>query len=238
MRVLVVASQKGGSGRATLSGHLAVQAERDGAGPAVLIDVDPQGSLAEWWNDRENESPAFAQTSVTRMDRDLRALREKGFKLVVIDTPPAISSDILSVIAFADMVLIPTRPSPHDLRAVGGTVDLCNRVGKPLVFAVNAATPRARITQDVVVALSQYGTVAPPIIHNRVDFVETMGSGGTVMEKNPQCASATEIAQLWEYVAGRLETNFRRTVFAAPTAVAVKTFGAARPSTGFGRRSV
>ena len=43
MRVLAMASQKGGSGKTTLSGHLAVQAERAGAGPVVLIDIDPQG---------------------------------------------------------------------------------------------------------------------------------------------------------------------------------------------------
>jgi chromosome partitioning protein len=45
MRVLAVTSQKGGSGKTTLSGHLAVQAELSGAGPVVLVDTDPQGSL-------------------------------------------------------------------------------------------------------------------------------------------------------------------------------------------------
>ncbi|MGG2382908.1 ParA family protein, partial [Salmonella enterica] len=36
MRVLALASQKGGSGKTTLSGHLAVQAQRAGFGPVVL----------------------------------------------------------------------------------------------------------------------------------------------------------------------------------------------------------
>ena len=52
MRVLAMASQKGGSGKTTLSGHLAVQAQLAGAGPVCLIDIDPQGSLADWWNER------------------------------------------------------------------------------------------------------------------------------------------------------------------------------------------
>ena len=42
MRVLAMASQKGGSGKTTLSGHLAVQAQLAGAGPVVLIDIDRQ----------------------------------------------------------------------------------------------------------------------------------------------------------------------------------------------------
>ena len=91
MRVLALASQKGGSGKTTLSGHLAVQAERAGAGPVVLIDIDPQGSLADWWNERETELPAFAQTTVARLSSDLEMLRQQGFKLAVIDTPPAIT---------------------------------------------------------------------------------------------------------------------------------------------------
>ena len=94
MRVLALASQKGGSGKTTLSGHLAVQAQRAGAGPVVVIDIDPQGSLTEWWNERSAEFPALAQTSVARLAADLVLLREKGFKLAVIDTPPAITMAI------------------------------------------------------------------------------------------------------------------------------------------------
>ena len=78
MRVLALASQKGGSGKTTLSGHLAVQAQRAGAGPVVLIDIDPQGSLADWWNEREAEFPAFAQTTVARLANDLAILRQQG----------------------------------------------------------------------------------------------------------------------------------------------------------------
>jgi chromosome partitioning protein len=144
LRVLALASQKGGSGKTTLSGHLAVQAQRAGAGPVVLIDIDPQGSLADWWNEREAEYPAFAQTTVARLANDLAVLRQQGFKLAVIDTPPAITMAIQSVISVAELIVVPTRPSPHDLRAVGATVDLCERAGKPLVFVVNGATPKAR----------------------------------------------------------------------------------------------
>ena len=161
MRVLAMASQKGGSGKTTLSGHLAVQAQLAGAGPVCLIDIDPQGSLADWWNEREADMPAFAQTTVARLASDLEVLRQQGFRLAVVDTPPAITMAIQSVIAVAELIVIPTRPSPHDLRAVGATVDLCDRAGKPLIFVVNAATPKAKITYEAAVALSQHGTVAP-----------------------------------------------------------------------------
>ena len=236
MRILALASQKGGSGKTTLSGHLAVQAQMAGAGPVVLIDIDPQGSLADWWNEREAEFPAFAQTTVARLAADLEILRQQGFKLAVIDTPPAITMAIQSVISVAELIVVPTRPSPHDLRAVGATVDLCERAGKPLIFVVNAATPKARITSEAAVALSQHGTVAPVTLHHRTDFAASMIDGRTVMEVDPNGRSAAEVTQLWTYVSDRLEKNFRRTVFSVPHN-AVGAAGAVRPTSGgFGRR--
>ncbi len=235
MRVLALASQKGGSGKTTLSGHLAVQAQLNGAGPVVLIDIDPQGSLAEWWNEREADLPAFAQTTVARLATDLAVLRQQGFKLAVIDTPPAITMAIQSVISVAELIVVPTRPSPHDLRAVGATVDLCDRAGKPLIFVVNGATPKAKITSEATVALSQHGTVAPIILHHRTDFAASMIDGRTVMEVDPEGRSAKEVIDLWSYVSDRLEKNFRRTVFSAP-ASANSHASNSRPMGNFGRR--
>ena len=236
MRVLALASQKGGSGKTTLSGHLAVQAQRSGAGPVAMIDLDPQGSLTDWWNEREAELPALAQTGVARLAADIETLRQQGFKLVVIDTPPAITQAILTVIQVAELIVIPTRPSPHDLRAVGATVEMCERAHKPLLFVVNAATQNARITTEAALALSQHGTVAPIMLHHRTDFAASMIDGRTVMEVDAKSKSAVEVESLWSYVSDRLEKNFRRTVFAVPAAAA--PFAGARPAGGFGRRVV
>lgn len=203
-QILVFASQKGGSGKTTLSGHLAVQAENSGAGPVALIDTDPQGSLAKWWNERDSETPAFAQVSVPDLQKDIATLRASGFRLIIIDTPPAVTSAIAEVIMHADLVVLPTRPSPHDLRAVGPTVDIVEYQHKPLVFVINAATARARITGETAVALSQHGTVAPITLHQRVDFAASMIDGRTVGEVNPNSRSAKEVADLWKYLADRL----------------------------------
>jgi chromosome partitioning protein len=211
MQVLALASQKGGSGKTTLAGHIAVEAERNGAGPVALIDTDPQGSLADWWNERRQETPLFAHTYISRIRADLEAMRGTGIKLVVFDTPPAITNTIETVIELTDLVIIPARPSPHDLRAAGATVEIVERCGKPLVFVVNAATKGARITSEAAIALSQHGTVAPVTVHQRTDFAASMIDGRTVMDLDPASASAQEITQLWQYLASRLNRNYRRT---------------------------
>lgn len=205
MYVIAVASQKGGSGKTTLAGHLAVQADRTGFGPVALVDTDPQGSLSEWWNARAAETPLFARASAGRFAADIARMRELGIKLLVVDTPPAIEATIAEVIGLADLVVVPARPSPHDLRAAGATVELIERVGKPLVFVINAATPRARITSEAVMALSQHGTLAPVIIHHRTGFAAAMIDGRTVMEVPGEARSAEEIVLLWEYLGKRLK---------------------------------
>jgi len=209
LHTIVIASQKGGSGKTTLSGHLAVQACRAGVGPVSLIDTDPQGSLAQWWNARVAEEPHFVRTGGFDLKDTLAELERTGFRIAVIDTPPAITQSISQVVAHADLVIVPTRPSPHDLRAVGVTVDIAERHRKPLIFVVNAANARARITGESAVALSQHGTVAPVIVHHRVDFAASMVDGRTVGEVVPDGPSAREIAGLWTYVQDKLSRIVR-----------------------------
>ena len=207
MKTIVLASQKGGAGKTTLAAHLAVVAEQEGAGPAVLIDTDPQGSLSAWWNAREADAPALASVSLADLPAKLQALASAGFKLAVIDTPPAITAAIRDVVRLADLVLIPTRPSPHDLRAVGSTVDIAQETGRPFAFAVTQAKPTARLTVQAVAALSAHGAVAPSIVHDRVDYAASMVDGRTVRETDPRGRSAEEMKQLLSFVLERMNAK-------------------------------
>jgi chromosome partitioning protein len=160
--------------------------------------------LAAWWNVRTEKTPAFAKVGVFDLQSAMQQLERSGIKLVIIDTPPAITDAISHVISLSDLIVVPCRPSPHDLRSVGATADLADRHKKALIFVVNAATPRARITGEAAVALSQHGTVAPITIHHRVDFAASMVDGRTVGEVLPDSPSAKEVTELWIYIQDRL----------------------------------
>jgi chromosome partitioning protein len=200
MRIIALASRKGGSGKTTIAAHLAVQAGRVGQGPAVLVDIDEQGSLGEWWRERKDDTPALATVKVAALEANLAELRKYGTAVAIIDTPPNLTSSIARVISTADLVLIPARPSPHDLRAIAATVGLAKRAGKPFLFVVNGAAPRANITAEAVAALSEHGRVAPVILYQRTDYAVSMIDGRTVMELAPSSRSAQEIAELWKHV--------------------------------------
>jgi chromosome partitioning protein len=207
MRTIVVASQKGGVGKTTIAGHLAVMAESKGAGPVALIDTDPQGSLSSWWNERQAETPAFASVDIANLSDHLKQLEKAGIKLAIIDTPPAVTETIRKVLAVADLVLIPTRPSPHDLRAVGSTVELVEAARKRMVFVINGAAQRAKITGEAAIALSQHGTVAPVTLYQRTDFAASMIDGRTAQEIDPTSRSAGEVAELWSYVSAQIHKS-------------------------------
>ncbi len=207
MKTIVLASQKGGAGKTTLAAHLAVAAEKAGDGPCVLIDTDPQASLAMWWNSRENETPAFAPATLKELADKLQALAGAGYAFAFIDTPPAITEAIQAVVKLADFVLIPTRPSPHDLRAVGRTVELAVDADRPFAFTVSQAKPNARLTVQAMAALSEHGVVAPAILHDRVNYAASMIDGRTVLEIDPRGRSAGEIVDLWTFVKARMHDN-------------------------------
>ena len=97
-------------------------------------------------------------------------------------------------------------------------------LGKPLIFVVNGASSRAQITVNVAVALSQHGTLAPSIIHQRSDFASSMIDGRTVMEVSRKSPSSDEIRVLWDYLAVRL-ARLRNTLPTPPPNAMVYSFG-------------
>ena len=56
MNVIVFASRKGGSGKSTLTAHLAAHANRPSR-RCMLIDCDPQGSISLWHRLRGTAEP-------------------------------------------------------------------------------------------------------------------------------------------------------------------------------------
>ena len=129
--------------------------------------------------------------------------------MLLIDTPPSMTTTIAEVVAVADRVLIPVRPSPNDLRAVTSTIELVRRARRRTVFVISQATQRARITAEAAILLSQDGTVAPVMVHSRVDFATSMTDGRTAGELDPTSRSAAEIADLWAYLRNLLTEDER-----------------------------
>lgn len=197
MKTIVVTSQKGGSGKTTLTAHLAVEVERAGDGPAWVIDTDKQATLSLWHERREAETPQRADVPFARLAQGLRMLDDQGAAYCFIDTPPTISDQTESVLGMADLVVIPVRPSPADLWAVSETVSLVKAAAKPFLFVITQAKGNATITAQTIAALSEHGRVARSFIADRVPYAMAMTGGRTAPEIGPKSPVAEEIAALW-----------------------------------------
>ena len=204
MKTIVITSQKGGSGKTTIASHLAVAAERGGHGPTVVIDTDPQQTLATWWEAREAEAPALAPVSLSELPEKLEGLAQLGFAYCFIDTPPALTEQNRQILRLADLILIPARPSPNDLWSLGATLDLVKQADTPFVFVLTQAKGNARITVQAIAALSKHGQIFQSVVHDRVDYAASMTDGRTAPEVRPSGPAATEITTLWEHTRSHL----------------------------------
>lgn len=203
MHVVVVANQKGGAGKTTITRNLAVAAGED----VAVIDRDPQGSLTSWWNRRAADTPALVPVSGTLVET-LDSLRVAGARLVFIDTPPAANANLAGIISLADLVVIPCRPTPDDLDAVGPTLDIIADTRKQFIFVLTQATARTKLALEAVPELAQHGRVAPIVVHNRQDYPSAALAGLGVTETGDTAASA-EIKHLLAYVMTQLAKEGR-----------------------------
>lgn len=198
MKIISIISQKGGSGKTTLAANLAVYASMQKL-KVLLIDADPQKSLSYWWEQREEKTPALADVSIKDLEKTIKNLKKDLFDWVIVDTPPHTNETIKSVINISDLILIPVKPSPNDLRAIGNTMSLIKNQNKKFIFVINQANKQANITLSTATELSKYGEVCSSIIANRIDYVTSMISGKTVTEGS-KGKSLVEIKDIFNYV--------------------------------------
>jgi chromosome partitioning protein len=198
-------SQKGGAGKSTMARQLSVLAAEDG-GSSFLIDRDPQATSSKWWQRRQEAEPPLRYPELLDLEgadltRSVGALKAKpGF--LFIDTRPAVGEPEAEAARIADLVIVPIRPSPDDIEAVGDTLKILRRLNKRAVLVVNAARNEARAV-SARAALSQYPVpVCPHHLTDRTAYLDASLEGRGVGEmKGAGAREATvEIRRVWEWI--------------------------------------
>ena len=202
MKTIAFAARKGGCSKSTLVAHLAVEAAKKQ--PVTLIDTDSQQTLTAWWDDRQNEAGLrMVDVRLEKLAGELSNLVDTP-GLVLIDTPPMENQTIMAVIGMADLVIIPCKPSPNDLRGVAATVEMCKVANKPFIFVIAQAIPRTNIAEQARSVLASIGRVVPTVMHNRVDYAASMADGRTAPELFPNGKAAAEVTGIWRYLSQQL----------------------------------
>jgi chromosome partitioning protein len=200
MNVVVFASRKGGSGKSTLVAHLGSYMAAN-ARPTLLIDADPQGSLALWQRVRgAQDLPLHVGTK--HLAATLAKARRDRVEWVLIDTPPNAEAPVAEAIWHADLVVIPMRPGLFDVDAVQATIQVCRDLKKPYAVVINAA-PAKNGSDDPMVADARGAMQALDVptwggqITHSPELSLSLAQGAGINEFSSRSFGSEEIGNLW-----------------------------------------
>lgn len=209
MWTAAVISLKGGSGKTTLATHLALAAHLRGIG-ALLADTDPQHSSYDVLTAREGPGPACTRASGPELLLTQISAVKAGKRLMLIDTPAGDIENVSEALVLSDLAILVVRPTLLDIAGLARSFSLVRRLGKPAAVVMSQA-PVARggveapLVKRAMRALDyMQAPVAPVIVRARAVY-QTALERGRSAEETPDRTAAKEMAELWDYVAARLE---------------------------------
>ncbi len=200
MPVVAIVNQKGGTGKTTLSINLASAFAE--VHPTLLMDADPQESALDWADSRATPQMNLDACGVepSRLLRDVRSLTGR-YAWIIIDGPPGMGRISADAVRAADLVMIPTKPSPFDVWAASDIVEAVRARqeatgGIPKgCFVITMARPRTRLVGQVHEALAEYGL---PVLETRtterVVYPMTAMEGRSVLDSRDRSARGEILA--------------------------------------------
>ena len=215
--IIAVSNQKGGPGKTTVTMNLAGTIAKKGYS-VLVADTDPQGSALRWSASADEEAPFPAVVSGlahagAKTHKELQKVYE-SYDYIIVDCPPAIDSPVpQSVLLVADLALLPVIPSPVDLWAAQGIVQLIEQVQglnenlKARVL-INQSE-NTNLSGEVISILSDFGI---PVLKNqlrrRTAYREAALYGSTVHDLGSKAKqAATEITAVTNEVLSVLEVE-------------------------------
>ena len=211
MRTIAFVTQKGGSGKSTLCIGLAIAARQSGASVCIL-EMDRQGTISDWVELRGTAAPEaaseaaqieVAQIDIAEMEAVLTRLADCGYDYVLIDTPGALGPETRAAIRAADLCVVPSRPTPADLRAIRPTLSAIYRMETRFTFVLNQTPVRSYRVREAADALVALGVLPEVNVVMRTDHQDALGAGLGVTEFNPSGKAAEEIRDLWRWVSAQ-----------------------------------
>ena len=216
-KIIVIANQKGGCGKTTISVHLACGILKlQPTSKVLIINTDLQRSANLWADNQEK----FNFKILSSQDNLINLIeKENGhYDYLIIDTPPATDQSADSLVVYgallvADLLIVPILCSALDLWATGNfetTIEeaLKENPALKVYLLLNRYQARFKRTKRTVNLITE--TIPYPILTSKLAernaFIDSADFGVTVYELNDQKA-ITEVNQLTKEIISILESK-------------------------------
>ncbi len=209
MKTIAFISNKGGTGKTTLSVNMATTAHN--LGYRVMIgDLDPQRSSVDWARGRKAAGPSVSPFKRGSLFPSQFAADRAGLDLLILDTPSASPEIALQAAKAADLSVLVSRPTVMDLRTMTDMVTTLKSLRLKSVILLNQAPSQRNgreptLVKEAIDILVGFGLpVAPCCFRYRMAFQASMSCGLSTAEQFPDSAAAKEIEAVWSYLANQL----------------------------------
>ena len=208
MKIIAVAVAKGGVGKSMVTRSLATAAALAGMN-VLAIDMDTQQTTTQWGRRRTNPLPLVRFSTENDLSDELGRARAAGCELVLIDTPPARSSEAPAAVEVADYVLIPCSADIEAFEQLPRTARLARTSGIPAAAILNLATPNSRSEEEAARGVFEALELrmAPSVLHRYKVHRDAARMGLSAQEIEPDSKAAAEIAALWDWICAELHIS-------------------------------
>lgn len=200
MSVTCVVAQKGGTGKSTFCQNLAaIRAALNYK--CVILDLDGQETSQAWVEDRSVLADVervegrtlkhLLEADLVDEFRDLLAAAVDEYTDVFIDVGGKDTRLARAALAAGDVIVVPLKPSPADLKTVPGLYGVLETLTETLGRSINAqvvlneADPRKRLTKVMIEEMKSYAALLPrcrTLVGTRETFKLAMAQGRGVCE--------------------------------------------------------
>ena len=183
MKTILIANQKGGSGKTLIADTLATAFELDSV-KLNFIDLDLQGGAMHG----------------TVIDEDAA--------VQIVDTPGALQEDLREWIESADYLIIPTMMSTRDIPPLQKTLDIYLNYAKtkpPVLVVFNRWNHTNNTKSFIEWFEASYPEIPTAILCDSTAFNDASARGLSIEQYRPRCNGSKQIREIYSLIKHELK---------------------------------